>query len=407
MAATTTTFDALMRDVYTTERIQDLAGEASSVWKRIKKVNKFVERRYVIPAIYGRNEGVGPTISSITIGNTSAEDFMLTRKTLLARCQLDRELIEAMKDPASLADAIETELSGTESAFIGRLCAQLYRNGGGAIGKLDGACNVATPTLVLDNPKDAVHFHPSMVLQADTTDGNSGAVEGGTVTVKAVDPVTGTITLTGNGTAGIATLTNVMYLFPNGMFGLGAAGFEAWCPASAPGAGDSFYGVNRSVAPTELAGLRKSANGGTVEDALIDACVEMSRVGRTPKQIVLNPYRMGILLREKNSQIIYDRGAGSKGDIAMGAERLLLNVPTLKGTIELVSDHYCQSDLGWLVDLDDWSILSTPAGAPHVQKDRDGNSSFVVSDANSIEIRYASYWNIGCRRPQNVMRLAF
>jgi len=246
-----------------------------------------------------------------------------------------------------------------------------------------------------------------MVIEADDTDGSGGgAVHAGTQTIKAVDYTNGTVTGSLHWDDVITGVAASDYLFPVGQFGLGAAGFAAWCPASAPTGGDSFYNVDRSVAVNELAGLRVTAGGGTMEDSLLAAAVEGARLGREFSHIVLNPFRVGILIRELGSKATYIQTDSNEKTI--GTSVLAIHTPVNKGALKVVSDPYCQADTAWFINMADWAVVSTKSGVPHMQKDMDGRIvSQMGASTDTLEMRLAAYWNIACYNPGQILRCDF
>lgn len=415
MGATVTTADAYLKEVYSDQRIADETAQQCPTLGRIREKKDFTGKRYVIPVTYSGNEAFAPSsqTSSITAGNMGAEDFLLTRKGFVAKVKLDFELFEsAKKDRGAFVDALEHEVEGKRSRFAAGLGEMLFRNGGGAIGRI--ASGQTGQTVTLTDAKDAVGIRPGMILRTSTADGNSGALKAGGVTVASVNYVAGTVTISeatwDANPSGIPTVAANDYLFPcpskttAGTFGGGMAGFEAWCPATDPTGGDSFYGVDRSVAVNELAGLRKTASGGSVEGAIVDACVEAARLGRRFKQVILNPYLVGTLLKELGSKVVYQ---GNSDKMTIGASSIMLRVPVMDGVIEVVSDPYCQSNIGWLVDLADWAKLTTPSGFIFIQKDPRSGTMCQWSADDAFEMRMAVYGNFGTYNPGNIMRLAF
>lgn len=413
MGATVTTADAVLKEVYSDQRIADETAEQCPTLGKIREKKDFIGKRYVIPVTYGGNEAFAPgsQISSITAGNMATEDFLLTRKSYIAKVKLDFELFEvAKKDKGAFVDALEHEVEGKRQRFAASLGEQLFRNGGGAVGRI--ASGQTGQTVTLTDVRDAVGIRPGMILRSSTADGNSGAPKAGGVTVASVDYIAGTVTISeatwDANPAGIPTVAENDYLFPCpsktdlGTFGLGMAGFEAWCPATVTGT--AFYGVDRSVAPNELAGMRKTASGGSIEGAIIDACVDGARLGRRFKQVVMNPYRVGILLKELGSKVIYQGGSDK---LTVGASSIMLRVPVMDGVVEVISDPYCQSDIAWLLDLNDWARLCTPSGFIFIQKDPRSGTMVQWSAEDAFEMRMAVYGNFGTYNPGNIMRLAF
>ena len=403
--ATTTLWDPLLKENYSDERLADLTNLESIAWNLFTKKTKFYGKRKVVPVKYAKNEGVGPTITIAIaqLGSSLAKDFLVTRKTKLGVARLSRELLAVAKaDKYAFLEAADEEIGSTEKNLISQLCSELWRNSGGSIGRLTAASDVTTATVYLRNIDDAVNFSPGQIIQLASTDGTSGSVRTGTITVLSVERVTGALTFTTHVDDCISAAAASYYLFHDGMFGIGAQGVDAWIPATAPTSGDSFCGVDRSVEPTYLAGIRVTASGGTVEDSLILAAIQGAKFGVKFDYCFLNPTLMGTLVRELGSKAQYVKT--SSLEAAIGASILSITVPTQKGTIKCVADQYTPNGTAYFLDLSTWAIESADQ-APHIQTDdKTGYIAFPVADDDSVEMRMAAYWNLICTNPGRNMR---
>ena len=61
------------------------------------------------------------------------------------------------------------------------------------------------------------------------------------------------------------------------------SGLAAWIPSVAPTVGDNFYGVDRSIDSTRLAGVRYNGSAESIEEALVDASNLLAREGGKPE----------------------------------------------------------------------------------------------------------------------------
>ncbi|MFA4972824.1 MAG: hypothetical protein WC683_09440 [bacterium] len=407
----TTEYARLLEIVYDDERIVDRVYTESEVARRLlsRQKKNFVGGPLTFDWKYSGNEAVANTIAAAQalIDHTHVVQVSLTRKTLLAVHRLDQELLDVAKQgKAAFVSAVTEETSSTEKAFAASLAAQIYGNGGGAIARLSATTTVNTATIRLANKEMAARLRVGQTLEFDDTDGSGGgAVHVGSQVITAIDYQTGDVTGALHWDDVVAGIAANDYVFLPGQFGIGWAGFDAYCPASAPGGADNFYGANRSVSPTKLAGVRKAASGGTVEDAWIDAATEAANLGLKLKQIVCNPYRLGIAAREAAGRTTFV--ATDSSDKAFGSKRITLAVPTTNGVLEIIPDPICPVGTDYFLDLEDFSIHSSPSGAPHMQRTLDGNIWHPVSTENQVEMRWASYANMKDRDPGNIMRVDF
>lgn len=71
-------------------------------------------------------------------------------------------------------------------------------------------------------------------------------------------------------------------------------GLAAWLPSSAPSSGESFFGVDRSIAPERLAGARYSKGGSeSIDSAIVNAMKVARRQGSMADMIVMNDNDFG------------------------------------------------------------------------------------------------------------------
>lgn len=404
--STVATWDELLKENYSDEELADMTCVESKTWALMKKKTNHYGRRLDVDVIYASNEGIGPTIAIAQsgLGSSLAKQFNITRKRKVGVIRLDRELLAVAKaDKFAFVDRLDQELRKTDKRMIVNLCSELYRDGGGAIGRLTSTSVVATDTITLRNPDDTVRLAKGQRLQMSDTDGNSGSVRAGVITVKQVNRVTGTVTFTGNVTAGIAAAAASDYLFMEGMFGIAPPGIAAWLPAADPVLGaDSFCGVDRGVDPVYLAGIRATASGGTVEDSLILAGIQGAKYGAEFDYIFMNPTLMGTLIRELGSKAMYIKTDSTEG--ALGTSVLSLHLPTQPKPVKVVADQFCPNGTAFFLKLDTWAIVSADQ-APHIQKDVTGFMAFPVADDDSVEIRLAAYWSPVCFNPGANMRV--
>ena len=161
----------------------------------------------------------------------------------------------------------------------------------------------------LQNPQNVVQFEVGMTIQASATDGGAVIPTGTPATpalgtVSSVNRSTGVIQFTvAQGTPN-SSWANGNYITvqgdippaggsgsgPLGATGsyLAASGLSAWVPATDPASTDSYWGVNRSVDPSRLAGLRYDATSYSIEEGVVNALGFANREGADPDTMILS-----------------------------------------------------------------------------------------------------------------------
>lgn len=396
----TTAIAAVLKTQYTQPKVNNLVYPESPVFAAIKKRTDFVGDNKVIALQYGNPQGRGADFATglANISTSVYKKFTVTRKKDYAFGRVDGEAVDAAgTDAGALLNALKKEIDNAFYTAGRSIAAGMFRNGGGARGQISSTSNTATATITLANPNDIVNFEVDMVLNTSLTDGTSGAKKAGTVTVLSVDRDAGTITATGNWTAGIGTAAASDYIFQNGDFeavNSMFSGIAAWVPATAPSA-TAFYGVDRSVDPTRLGGLRYTANaGGAIEETLIKCSARLAREGAMPDMAVLNPIDLGNLVVALGNKVVYDRVKSSDNpDIGFKSVSLM----GAKGPIDVVSDLNCPSGGGWMLTKKTW-CFETLKGAPRILN-LDGNDMRASASADSYIFRIGYYGNLTCDAP--------
>lgn len=396
----TTALAAVLKTQYTQGKVNSLVYPESPVFAAIKKRTDFVGDNKVIAFHYGNPQGRGANFAAgLANINTSAYGKVtVTRKKDYAFGRVDGEAVDAAgTDAGALLNALKYEIDNAFYTSGRSIAAALFRNGGGARGQISAGSNTGTASITLANINDVVNFEVGMVLNTSTTDGTSGAKKAGTVTLTAVNRTTGVLTASGNWTAGIATAAASDYIFQNGDFETTnsmLSGLAAWVPSTDP-TSTLFYGLDRSVDPTRLGGLRYNDNaGGQIEETLIKCSARMAREGATPDIAVINPIDLGNMVVSLGNKVVYDR-LKSSDDPNIGFKSVQLI--GAKGPIDVVSDLNCPSGGGWMLTKKTW-CFETLKGAPRILN-LDGNDMRASATEDSYVFRIGYYGNLTCNAP--------
>ena len=385
---------------YTQSKVYNLCYPMSPLWAKMKKKTNFVGQSKVVAFNYGTPQGRGASFS-VALGNMSASLYsqvVITRSRDYAFAQIAGETIRAASgQPGALLDTVKREF---DNAFytVGRSIANsLFQTGGGARGQISSGTVLSGTTITLADVNQIVMFERGMVLNLSATDGTSGTKRTGTLTVTAVNRSAGQITVG----AAINTVTgaaNGDYIFQNGDFETVRSlptGIPGWIPKVAPTTGDNFFGLDRSVDVTRLAGLRYTAGaGGPIEETLIQAAALLAREGAKPDFVVMNPIAFANLQQALGSKVIYDR-LGSKDAPAFGFDVIKMMAPM--GPLTIVADYNCGTGDAWMLTLDTWSFETAGAGPSILAED--GNKMLRDATTDSYIARIGYYGNFICEAP--------
>lgn len=399
-ALDTTALAAVLKTQYTQKKVNLMVYPKNPFYAMVRKDTNFLGDFKVVALRQGAPQGRAAqfAVAQTNITPSSYKRFAVTRVRDYALAEITTEAAEASaKDAGALLRGLKSEIDGAMYTCMRSAAINMFRNGGGARGRISADSNPATPTITLANITDIVNFEVGMVLNTSTTDGTTGAKKTGTVTVAAVDRDAGTITATGNWTAGIATAATNDYIFQNGDFDATnsmIAGLAAWIPTSAPSA-TPFFGLDRSTDPVRLAGVRfTSMSGAPIESILINCAARVAVNGGQSDVAFLNPLDYVNLVNALGSKVIYDKVQASD-QAEIGFDTVKIWGPM--GPINVVADINCPQGLCYMLQLDTWAF-ETLNGAPRIL-DLDGNNLLRVSNSDSYQIRIGYYGNLTCEAP--------
>ena len=385
----TSSFAAALKTLWPQKRIAEIMYRNQPFLAAVPKDTNFGGANRVVAARYATPGSASHTASNpFTAGGAAVGKYAkwtVTRSSDFGSASLTGEVIKASQgDQNALISALDSEMKGLMHTLSRRLGVKLFRNYGGAIGQV---ASKSTNTLTLTTTADVTNFQVGYTLINSTADGTSGSVGSASSVVTAVDRTAGTVT--------VASGTNFSandYLFCAGDFGLSFYGLGSWLPTTAPTAGDSFFGLDRSADTTRLAGVRYSAGaGGPIEETLIDACVLVAREGGMIDLVVLNPIDWGNLVKALGSKVI--RTEFKTANFGFQA----LEIMTGTGPVKVVADLNCPKGYAYGVQLDTWTFASL-GDAPMIF-DLDGQQLLRDNGSDSYTVRAGTYGQLYCEAP--------
>lgn len=310
-----------------------------------------------IPTRYGDPQGRSAVLSKARTAATGSQlaAFDVTLVQDYGSAFIDGEVIDRMKDDkGSFIRALKPEINAAMRQLKNSLVHALYRNGGGAIGQISAASNPATATITLANPSDIRFFNPKQILTVSATDGTSGAVRAGTVTVLSVNRNTGTVTATAPWTTGIALAIAGDYIFVDGDFGVKLKGLDAWIPSADPGA-TAFYGVDRSVDPLRLGGIRGDYSTYPIEEAIMRLLERCAREDAAIDVLTMHTLDWTNLAIALGTRVQYNTMEAFDAP-QVGFDTIKIVGPT--GKVDILCDPNEQPNVCRALQLDTWTLYS-------------------------------------------------
>lgn len=327
---------------------------------------------------------------------------------------------------ASFVDEMKREMDGGIKNLSNNMAFEQFGSGTATRGVSSGALvsvSGSVYTLQLANPQTVVNFEVGMTLQASATDGGAVIPTGSPAvpdlaSIQKVDRSTGLLTVleiqgaphTNWSTGSYLTVQGDIPAAGGSGFGpigqtgsyLAASGFAAWIPATAPAGGDSYWGVNRSVDPTRLAGLRFDASSYTIEEGVVNALGFANREGADPDSMVLNFQSYTALENALGAKVQYVDIKHEEADIAFEGIRF----HSAYGYLTVFADRNADPLTGLCLTMDTWKLRSLDK-APHILTyGLEGLEGLRVGNSDALEVRIGAYYNYTNNAPGWNLRIA-
>ncbi len=399
MTATTTTINAILKELYPRNYVDKMLYMNNPFWGWVPKSERFVGRHAHIALQHAATAGRSTSFSVAQANRAGARytGFDVTRVPDYSVFSLTSEaILAAENDMGALTQSTKAETDAAFNKIEQSISRSLFGNGGGAIGQI--ASGAGTTTLTLQNADEIVNFEVGDSLQHATTDGSSGAVGAGAATsITAVDRDLGTITAAAAWPAGFA---NGQYLFHEGDFGNKMSGLAAWIPSTAPTA-TAFFGVDRTADATRLGGVRftgSTSTHHTLQRTFVAAGQRLMREGGRPDTIFLNPIDHGVFLNDIGDKTRFEKvpnRSSDGGKPVLSYKALCIMIGT--GEVKVLADKHCPKGRAYMLQQDTWKLMSL--GKCPRWLDADGKQMLREDSNDAIQGRLAMFGNLTCCAP--------
>ena len=398
-----------LKEHYKPLRVQNMVYKDNPLFAMMPKYTKFGGENMPIPLLYSNPQRRSATFATgqAETSTSALKQYVLTRVKDYSFASITGESIKATeRDSDAFLRYATMEIDGALHSLTRSLAIAMYRDGSGSIGTLGSDPGTGAAVLTLSNAEDITNFEVGMSLNVASS--ATGAIRGNFTTsgntgvISAIDRGAGTITLTVNTHADVASGDHLFQKGDaqnGGSSALKVTGLEGWCPASAPGSG-AFFGVDRTADVTRLGGNRFDGSALPIEEALIGGASLVAREGGSPTHCFVDFATFSNLEKALGSKVVYSEAKAR--DVDIGFSAISLRGP--RGTIQIVPDQNCQPNVAWMLQMDTWS-LNTLGEAP-MFLDLDNNRMLRESAADAYEVRLGYYGNVACNAPGYNCRVA-
>jgi hypothetical protein len=386
--------NAALKELYDNQTIENLVYNDNPFLAMVRKNTDFGGKYKPIPIITGASQGRSSNFTNAQTNQSPAqiESFFLKRVSDYSIAQIDNQTMLASRtDKMSFLEGSKVLIDGAISSITLSLASSLFRSGTGSIGQIG---SIGAGVITLSDPNSVVQFEKNMVLQSSATDG--GAPRAALGYVIALNRSLGTVTVSTSygGSAGSpAAWAANDYLLVQGDSNSKISGLAAWIPSTAPVTGDNFFGVDRSVDTTRLAGVIYDGSAQPIEEALIDGSSLLAREGGKPDVAIMSYASYSALEKSLGAKVVY---VDSKGPADIAFRGIMVN--GANSMIKCFPDRNCPSFTCYLLTMKSWCLESL-GDAPQILRYGDGLEMLRVYNADAGEVRVAYYANLSCNAP--------
>jgi len=368
----------------------------------------FAGKYIPVPLEYGTPQGRSHTFANAQNQQTATalvsffvyivQDYQLVTITNL--------LMEQTKTNAgAFVDAAKLQMDGGFRTITNNIAFELFSDGTATRGFIGSTVSAApTYTITLTNSQQIVQFEPGMQLVNYTISASTiSAISATTANITAVDRANGIITVLASATdASWATAGKALGINGDIIAGaisagsnLGLSGLAAWIPTATPSNVDNFWGVNRSVDATRLAGLRYNASAYPIEEGMTNALAVTSREGAKPDLCIMDFASYAALVNSLGAKVQYVQAKHDEVEVAFEG----ITFQSAYGRVTVLADRSCPPQTAYLLTMSTWKLRSL-GKVPHILTyGMEGLEGLRVGNADALEIRIAYYGNLICSAP--------
>lgn len=393
--------NAALKELYDGQVVENLVYADNPFLAMVPKSTDFGGKYKPVPIITGVSQGRSSTFSNAQGNQTPVqiESFLLTRASDYSIATIDNQTMMASKtDRMAFLEGSKLVIDGAIRSATNSLSSALFRSGTGSIG-LIASGGITAGVITLSDPTSVTQFEIGMTLQANASDGGATprSALGYVVAINRTSS-TPTVTVSATGQGGAAGSPTSWaagdYLLVQGDNNAKIKGLAGWIPATAPTSSDLWFGVNRSVDATRLAGVIYSGSAQSIEEALVDASSLTAREGGKPKFFVTNYASYAALEKSLGAKVQYVQQTHTTAEIAFRG--ILVNGANTQ--IEVFPDRSCPQQVGYLLQMDTWK-LECLGDAPQILRYGDGLEMLRVYNADAGEVRVGYYAQLRSNAP--------
>lgn len=403
-----TTYEPMLKTLYPPDVIRNEVYRKNPFLALLPKDETFGGDASKEPIIIGnpQNRSASFAVANSYVSSSLYRNFLITRVPNYSIAQVFNEtLLASQSEKGAFAPALKAEMDNAIRSLSNAIASQLFRGGTGTLGQIAATAtlNSASVPVQFAQPEDGVNFEAQMSIAFSATDG--GTPRSGTAYIVSIDHVAGNFlcsaTVGGTPTALSTLVPGVSvgdYVYASsGDQNSVISGALAWLPGSSV-SNTPFFGVDRTVDKSRMAGITYDGSAETIEEALIDGAALIAREGGAPEYAFMS-YRdfrnLQKALGSKMQSIQYTDVVVNEPGVTVGFNAIKIAGPD--GELKVIPDKNCPVGKCFMIQMDTWKLKSL---GPIVRLfNSDGLDMIRDINTDSVIFRINSYANLSCRAP--------
>lgn len=346
----------MLKTFYAKEGLVNLLYRNDPLLKDIKK-ERVEGKQANFSALYSRGGAVSANYTKakeLAKTTAQAKEFQVVPGQLFSACVFNnKELLASKSLRGAYINVASAKFFANAESFRKTLAVALYGTGHGELFTVasNQADITAGTAATVTFPRHAImgidigseiefKATPSTAATASTPTGTVTAINGTTVTI--MPKVGGTIASTVACIAGCSDSTGA---------GLLPVGLAGWLPKTAPSSGESFFGVDRSIARDRLAGTYINGNGQAKYKTIEDGILALRAMGSLCDKIVMNDEDYLDMAREIEAKTYFTKANGGEGKSKANVGYKDFGFSVSTNWLENVIDSpYCPKGTAYILD---------------------------------------------------------
>jgi hypothetical protein len=335
--------------------------------------------------------------------------FTVTPVNFYSAARVRGDALNRAKDAGALVNLWENETQGAKNNNIRYHEIYCLGNGTGVLGTIDGASNVATTTVTLQDPSQAVNFSKGAsysLVDSSTSLTPTLRDSGKAIKLTKINRRTGVLTFEAalNTISGAQNTDSFVLKSTSAVGGVPRihTGMRQWVDGS--DTPPDLFGYVRSTDPVRSAGQKLDGTGTGMEEALIEAESLLDAQGFLSGELVAwcNPYDIAELKKSQVSRVSFFKDAQLRSSIASLSFKAF-EMDGIMGKIKLMSNAFQPRGEVLMVDMSD--IYFESAGpAPHLQN-YDGQRVVRIPTDDVYQVSFGSYGQLFDYKPFRGVRV--